>query len=378
MNVYYQQLLRVDEDETTDSITKWRNFVFTQITRIKIAELYHQQDINECKNEMFKLEAILQDSRDKLCEIQAINQSLNDEYNQAEEKNLIVQSQYDKAEAVQECNADMQIKLRILLRTIEHHTKHFGTKLKDLQNPKNEIFTKIEKLSMQIDNAKKRIDRMMKEINTRKKKQYESSVEKNYLDKEIQALKEKIAKTIIPEIPDELIAIRHEFKSKQEALYRLQAYATENEKLKGQINSTKLSVLPDERNTLNMLINKEIETQNELLRNLENNYNTDNLEKEINDSKNRAAELEKKLNEIKERTKNQEQQINQAYILNSALLSQKISENNQRIENLMKKESLLKEKLSSFEEEEETDQKESDPKNSSFLLSSDILSSIKD
>ena len=281
------------EDETTDDLTKWRNFCFSQLTKLQYQKIYKKQEISKLMLEAQKL----QSSYDEICnvekEIQEKKQEILDTLSNAAKEGEIMRKQISKAFSQQKRSFDLQRAPSLLKTRLEiHHVKMENEIMKKM----NISIDTLDKLNSKLTTMKQKILKINKIIvqNNSKYEQY---------SKESQSLQNEIESIEIPDFSPEIQSLSLKYRNTTEASKTLFAIEDKISKYQSSLQKIpKLEYHPSDCSAIENLIEQEKQKQKEILDSIIEQYNTDQLQSEIIEMKQQLSELEVKVSETDQAT----------------------------------------------------------------------------
>ena len=326
-----QQLLAVENNQTTDELTKWREFCYNQLVEIKLCQINfeknqknHQISEEKGNEELNKLEQILLEKEN---EISAIKERIKEK---EMKKNEIIQEFDQKKASIYDAKSK-ESQLNDIPRIYSEKIHVFNEKI-------HQIVTKTFPFEKRLANLNSRIESMVNKLSfaSAEEKSVDKSLsfEQKKLSLENRALKisMKIDDIKHQEIPDDVNDLAKKYRTIDEASNALA-------ELQAGINELQRSIKPhengivhctDEIDNIINLIHKEESAQVERRSKLEEQYDITQLEEETKSSSEEIAKYEAQLQEIENNFSQLDEEMKRAV----TQLSEEETQNNLEIEDL--------------------------------------------
>ena len=269
-------------DTTTDDLTKWRNFCFSQLTKLEYNKFFQKQEISKLEQESQRLGTIINDISINEKEIESKKQELLEAISNAKKESNFIREKIAYACNKKGNSFDIQNAPVFFETRLQVHQ----AKMRDEILPKfNAAFSKIDKTLSKISQIKLKFQKLNKIIFQNKLK-YEQYTE------ESQSVQQLIDGLKIPNYSPEVKAISSKFQNIEEASTTLLALENKIRALELELpKSMKLEYRPSECSTLESLIEEEKSNQKDRLNEIIKQYDTDKLQEEVRDIKQKASEL---------------------------------------------------------------------------------------
>jgi hypothetical protein len=294
-------ILSVLEDETTDDISKWRDLCFTQITRLRIAEFQHfQEDVTYQKNRDQLSYDLTRVSRERdaalearaqleaeLARFGAIRQRLAESFGHRKsgtDSSTVLLVSIEKAPQV----------FRNILQG------HEVARLPDVERRFRQANKEITALSARINGVEHKLQVLIQRVQNRRSDVAHGERLRTRMQSELAELKEAFSRIELPAFAPEIDRIASQFENSTEASKMLFSIENATVELEARISAIHLDNRPSECAILEGLIEKERISQNAMIQNLIEKYNTDTLDEEAERARAAIQELSTELQRVKE------------------------------------------------------------------------------
>lgn len=316
------------EDETTDDLTKWRIFCFSQLTKLQYQKLNKKTEISKLNLEKDKLQNTYEEICNAEKEILEKKQEILNSLDTATKEGETMRQQISKACSIQKKSFDLQRAPSLLKTRLEIHK----VKMEDeIMKKMNISIATLEKLNFKLVSLKQKVGKINQIIiqNRSKYDQY---------SKEIQQLQKQIEDIAIPEFSHEIQSLSLKFRNTTEASKTLFAIEDKISNYRSALQKTpKLDYRPSDCSAIESLIEQEKQKQKEIFESIVNQYNTDQIKSEISEMKQKSSELSDLLSEVEQNSSLKLNQINANFNKQEINYQRQIQENEKKIQSLMKK-----------------------------------------
>lgn len=316
------------EDETTDDLTKWRNFCFSQITKLQYQKFYKKQEMSRLMQENQKL----QKSYEEVCniekEILEKKQEILNVLSNATNEGEMMRKQINKAFSQQRKSFDLQRAPSLLKTRLEIHQ----VKMEDeIMKKMNISISTLEKINSKLNTIKQKILKI-NQIIVQNRSKYEQ------YSKENQSLQSEIEDITIPEFSPQIQSLSLKFRNTSEASKMLFAIEDKISNYQSALQKTpKLEYHPSDCSAIENLIEQEKQKQNEILDSIIKQYDTDQLQSEIIQMREQLSELTNKVTEAEQDSSLKLNGIRSSFNKQEIEYQNQIQENEQKITSLLKK-----------------------------------------
>lgn len=316
------------EDETTDDLTKWRNFCFSQLAKLQTLKFFKRQEKLKLMIESQKL----QNSYEELCntakEVQEKKQEILIALSNAMKEGEDMRKQINKSFSQQKKSIDLQRAPSLLQTRLKIHQ----VKMEDEINKKMNISNiTLDKLNSKIDTIKQKVLKITKYIIQIRSKYEQYSKENQQLQKEIEDI-------TIPEFSHEIQSISLKFRNTTEASKTLFAIEDKVSNYQSKLQKMpKLDYHPSDCKALEELIDQEEQKQKEIINSIANQYNTDEIMSEIREMKQKLADLSDQVSEVNQDSSLKLSQLHSNFSEQEIEYQKQIEENENKINILLKK-----------------------------------------
>jgi chromosome segregation ATPase len=330
-----RSILSVLEDETTDDITKWRNFCFRQLTRLRFSEFHHFQVGLQFQQTSTRLtEEISRISAD-LAELKETQATLRTTLAAATDLEKLISAKFQRFNAADASENLIQMQLDRAPQTFSDiFESHRETRIKDLDRLFARISKKVALVSAAVDRIETKLQTLIRLLQKRKDEIRQTDAMRDRLRSEISQLKETFSQIQTPVLPPEVTAISAQFENSAEAAKKLLAIERSIAELEASIARVQLDNRPSQCAALEDLIERQKNAQRELLQSVMDKYRTDGLEMEIEQARTDVEEAQKALRQVQESTEAKCCQISKEAAAQSSELEDKIAQNESAIQRL--------------------------------------------
>jgi chromosome segregation ATPase len=330
-----RSILSVLENGTTEDITKWRNFCFTQLTRLRFSEFHHFQVGLQFQQTSTRLTAELARISAELSELKVTQAGLESALGAVTDLEKLISAKFQRFNAADASENLIQMQLDRAAQTFSDILEsHQATRIKDLDR----LFARVSKKAAVASTAVARIwtklQTLIRLVQKRKDETRQTDAMRDRLRSEISQLKETFSQIQPPVLPPEVSAIALQFENSTEAAKKLLAIERSIAELESSISRVQLDNRPSQCAALEDLIDRHGSAQRELVQSVADKYRTDGVELEIEQAKQDVDELQKMLKQVHESTEAKCSQISKDTAKQTAEMEDKIAENESTIRRL--------------------------------------------
>jgi len=337
----FREILHVIEDQTRNELDKWRNFCYCQLIKIKECQMMNTVKIDELNQVIMlkrrELESMNEKLKEKIIEKESMVQYNRELINEEESvNNAVIQAEHERG-----IDRSIGAILHQLPRTFSQRYQIYKAKMKNVMT----MFVKISQFCIQFCSQ---VDSLVSKINAinvviKKKKasiQNERALYARIIEEKGE-VQEQINSIIIPDFPQSLMSIKQEYPNPKEATIQLQALQELIADLQERIKNNKVEIHESEIPVLEELIRKENSNYEEVMLTIQEQYDIESLDLEINSRTSNIEILQKTYESLKEESEEKistiEIERKQAY----KELKSQIDENQQIISQLNEEEQAL-------------------------------------
>jgi chromosome segregation ATPase len=325
-------ILAVLEDETTNDITKWRNLCFTQIARLRIAEFHHYQDgirYQQSREQLQRESTRISDELQAVLEVKAGLEA-------ALAKSSQIQRQFTLKFEKLRSGADTDTVLLVALEKAPQvfmniYQGHLASRLPDIERRFKQANKEISSLSTRVDGIQRKLQILLQMLQNRRDENRQSELLRNRRQAEISELKDSFARIELPTFSPEIDRIASQYGNSTEAAKMLFSIANAITELETKISAIHLDNRPSECAILEGLIEKEKISQNALLQNIVEKYDTAEIDEETENARIAVQELSAELESARESTQAKTSQISAKLKRRSGQFKAQIAENEETI-----------------------------------------------
>ncbi|EAY09953.1 hypothetical protein TVAG_482270 [Trichomonas vaginalis G3] len=295
---YLNQIFNVATDNITDDLTKWRNFCFTQVVRIKDLELQTKMHSSVQSQK-------IQPLKSKYNEILQQLESKNNEYQEV--CNNLESAQKKKDESTKKLSNATTRKSEIQRKKIffNQFPEQFSQRLEiSKQHLDYDIKELFEKSNKSLNTAETKLDSLIQKIQSITEPSLETEgvqlkyeVKKANLEQLATNLAIKFNEMQFPECKVELLPMLHQYQELRSIDKDIEVANRENIKIEEAINSASLESYEINIQTLQNQISQEAQRQKAEIEFLKSQYDLTDIQAEIDQCQLEISDLEHKLEE---------------------------------------------------------------------------------
>ncbi|OHS98324.1 hypothetical protein TRFO_08889 [Tritrichomonas foetus] len=333
------------EDETTDDLTKWRNFCYSQLTQLKFHKFTKNHEISEINKESHKLQQTFEEISKIEQEIIKSKHQIMEAIQNAKQQEEEIRKKIEQAHQSYEKQTNISLILQSAPNFLKTRMQVHKVKFIEIIKKFDSINSLLNSLNLKISTLNTKLQQLTKAISQNKNKYYRFQEENQTLQKQTKSI-------VIPDFSQEIQSLSLKFKNSTEASKTLFAVDDKIAYYESELGkTTKLDYKPSDCAALETLIEQEKKKQKDIMDSIVNQYNTDSLKQEIFEAKQQILKLSTQVSEAEQDSSLKMTEIRVKFDKQEDYYQNQIQENENKINKLRKKLAELSKKLPVYSNE---------------------------
>ena len=311
----FQQLLQIENDQTVDELTKWREFCFSQLVEIKMKELETKRILSKKNKNKENGSSELVDLHTELLNKTNQEESLKQQKENLEKENDQIVLKFSAIKQEIQTIKSKQTQIKYIPQMFSQRKNLFEEQIR-------QITTEIYPFSRKIDDLNAKLSNLLKKVGSIHAEKININDDMTFEQKKLEldnvALQLSISIEDMKEDPinDNIGVLAQEYKTLDDAKNALALAQNEVNELQRNIQKYEKGIVhcTDEIDNIINLMKKEEKAHIERKIQLDEQYDVEFLEEETKESQKLISEYEEKLKEIEENYSQLDEEMKQAVI----------------------------------------------------------------